>query len=101
MELLIMNEGIECISNKNVPIIIVGILTLCSQWKEGIEAKINHWLWWKAMSMNDLFQWWWIFIGDGLGRMTMGSHSILSYHVPSHNMLKWIILIQNMLYNYL
>ncbi len=25
----------------------------------------------------------------------------MSYHVPSHNMLKWIILIQNLLYNYL
>jgi hypothetical protein len=37
-----MNEDIERISNKNVPIIIVGILTLCSQWKEGIEAKISH-----------------------------------------------------------
>jgi hypothetical protein len=42
-----------------------------------------------------------IFIGDGLGRMTIGSHSNLSYHVSSHNMLKWIILIQNLLYNYL
>jgi hypothetical protein len=45
--------------------------------------------------------WWWIFIGNGLGRMRIGFHSISSYHVLSHNMLKWIILNQNMLYNYL
>ncbi len=48
------------------------------------------------------FQWWWIFIGDGLGRMTIGSHSIFSYHVPFHNMLKWITrmitLYNNLLY---
>ncbi len=25
----------------------------------------------------------------------------MSYHVPAHNMLKWIILTQNLLYNYL
>jgi hypothetical protein len=57
IELLIMNEGIDHTSNKIVLIIIVGILTLCSQWTlgKGIETKINHWLWWKAMGMNDLF----------------------------------------------
>jgi len=31
--------------------------------------------------------------------MTISFHSISSYHVPFHNMLKWIILIQNLLYN--
>jgi len=45
--------------------------------------------------------WWWIFIRNGLGTMRIGFHSISSYHVPSHNMVKWIILNQNMLYNYL
>jgi hypothetical protein len=43
----------------------------------------------------------WTFIANGLGRTRIGFHSILSYHVPSHNMLKWIILNQNLLYNYL
>jgi hypothetical protein len=62
--------------------------------KQGIEAKDKSLFWWKVMGINDLFQWRWIFIGDGLGRMTIGSHNILSYHVPFHNMLKWIILIQ-------
>jgi hypothetical protein len=45
--------------------------------------------------------WWWIFIGNGLGRTRISFHSISSYHVLSHNMLEWIILNQNMLYNYL
>jgi hypothetical protein len=52
-----MNEYIGHPSNKNVPTIIVGTLTLCSQWtlgSKGLKAKINHWLWWKAVGMNDL-----------------------------------------------
>jgi hypothetical protein len=33
-----MNEDIDHISNKNLPIIIVGILTLCSQWTLGSKG---------------------------------------------------------------
>jgi hypothetical protein len=42
--------------------------------------------------------WRWIFIEDGLGTTRISSHSISSYHVSSHNMLKWIILTQNLFY---
>ncbi len=40
------------------------------------------------------------FIRSRLGRTTINYHSTSSYHVPFHNMLKWIILAQNLLYNY-
>jgi hypothetical protein len=80
----------------------VWLMQICWFYKMKIFQKQELvWTHIKYIYCSDKFQWRWILIKDGLSRAKIGSHSIFSYHVPSHNMLKWIILNQNLLYNYL
>jgi len=65
---------------------------------EGTTTRVSNFLFLKV-HMNFDFFFNWNFIGASLDRTTIDYHSTLSYHVPFHYMLKWIILTQNLLYN--